>query len=258
MTLLEAKQLEVYINDRLLLKADYLPIHKHDRIGLVGRNGSGKTTLLKKIIDEEEGITLSPSVKIGYFSQNIDILNTEQSILENVRSTSKQDETLIRTVLARLHFFRDDVYKPVGVLSGGERVKAALAKLFVSDMNTLILDEPTNYLDIEAVEALESLLQEYEGTVIFVSHDRRFIEKIANRIFKIENGEINIFEGTYQEFIHNNSSENRNTAEDELLLLETKISEILSRISTQPSAELEKEFQRLITKKRSLEQMMEK
>lgn len=218
-----------------------------DKLAIVGANGSGKTTLLKKIIENDVGITLSPAVKYGYFSQTIDLLDSEKSILENVQISSEQTETFIRIVLARLHFFREDVYKQVKVLSGGERVKVALAKLFVSNINTLILDEPTNFLDIEAVEALESLLMEYRGTIIFVSHDRRFIEKIATRILTIENEELRVFEGTYQEF---KNYEPRSEEEDNLLLLETKITEVLSRLSIEPSAELEQEFQRLLASKR--------
>ncbi|MPN11300.1 putative ABC transporter ATP-binding protein YbiT [bioreactor metagenome] len=95
-------------------------------------------------------------------------------------------------MLARLHFFRDDVYKQAHVLSGGERVKVALAKVLLSDINTLILDEPTNYLDIHATDALESLLKEYEGTVIFVSHDRRLVENVATKVCVIENKKMNI------------------------------------------------------------------
>jgi pleuromutilin/lincosamide/streptogramin A transport system ATP-binding/permease protein len=106
-----------------------------DKLAIIGPNGRGKTTLVKKILNQDKGITISPSVKMGHFSQNLDVNKT---ILENVRSTSKQDETLIRTILVRLHFFRDDVYKLVGVLSGDERVKVALAKLFMSDINTLL------------------------------------------------------------------------------------------------------------------------
>src|SRR5699024_10210741 len=114
--------------------------------------------------------------------QNLDILNTQETILENVMATSIQDETTVRTVLARLHFQRDAVFKHVDVLSGGERVKVAFAKLFVSDSNMLILDEPTNFLDITAVEALEQLLTEYDGTLLFVTHDRQFMENIATRL----------------------------------------------------------------------------
>src|SRR5690606_14485503 len=130
-----------------LWEATSFYVHGGEKLAIIGPNGSGKTTFVKKIIAREEGITVSPAVKIGYFSQNLNILDGERTILENVSHDSKHDETLIRTVLARMHFFRDDVYKPVKVLSGGERVKTALAKLFLSDINTLILDEPTNFLD---------------------------------------------------------------------------------------------------------------
>lgn len=196
---------------------------------------------------------VSPSVKMGYFSQNLNILDVEKSIIENVQSSSKQDETLIRTVLARMHFFNEDVYKPVRVLSGGERVKVALAKLFLSDINTLILDEPTNFLDTESVEALESLLKEYEGSVIFVSHDRRFIENIATRILVIRNQKIELFEGTFQQYKHVQPQKTRDSKKDQRLLLETKISEVLSRLSIEPSKELEMEFQKLLKEKRELD-----
>lgn len=139
------------------------------------------------------------------------------------------------------------------MLSGGERVKVALAKLFVSDINTLVLDEPTNFLDIQAVEALESLLEEYEGTIIFVSHDRRFIEKIATRILSIEHGEIRLFEGPYHKYIEHVPKEERDQKEDQRLILETKITEVLSRLSMEPSEELEMEFRRLLAEKRNLD-----
>ncbi|MCH1625254.1 Vga family ABC-F type ribosomal protection protein [Fredinandcohnia quinoae] len=249
---LRAENLPGEIGDRTLWKPISFHVRGGDKLAIIGPNGSGKTTLIKRILEQEEGISISPSMKIGYFSQNINILNTETSILENVSSTSKQDETFIRTVLARLHFFREDVYKLVGVLSGGERVKVALAKLFVSDINTLILDEPTNFLDIEAVEALESLLKDYEGTILFVSHDRRFISNIANRILAINDKEIDVFNGTYKEYQTYEPQESRDTEEDLRLVLEMKISEVLSRLSIEPSEELEMEFQKLLAEKRKL------
>ncbi|TVZ76349.1 pleuromutilin/lincosamide/streptogramin A transport system ATP-binding/permease protein [Aeribacillus composti] len=241
------------ISERVLWSNASFHVRGGDKLAIIGPNGSGKTTLVKKIINEEPGITLSPAVKMGYFSQNLNILDVEKSIIENVQSSSKQNETLIRTVLARMHFFRDDVYKPVEVLSGGERVKVALAKLFLSDINTLILDEPTNFLDTESVEALESLLKEYEGSVIFVSHDRRFIENIATRILAIRNQKIALFEGTYQQYKHAQLQKTRDTAKEKRLLLETKISEVLSRLSIEPSKELEMEFQKLLREKRELD-----
>lgn len=147
------------------------------------------------------------------------------------------------------------MYKPVEVLSGGERVKVALAKLFVSDVNTLILDEPTNFLDIEAARALESLLQEYKGTVIFASHDRRFIENVATKMLVIQDKVIQWFDGTYQQYEQHVRQKDRHadTQADQRLLLETKMSEVLSRLSMEPSEELEKEFQLLLEKKRKLD-----
>lgn len=240
------------IGERIIWDKASFYVRGGDKLAITGANGSGKTTLIKKIINQKEGITLSPSVKIGYFSQNLNILDVKKSILENVQSSSKQDETLIRTVLARMHFFRDDVYKLVEVLSGGERVKVALAKLFLSDINTLILDEPTNFLDTEAIEALEDLLKEYEGAILFVSHDRRFIENLATRVLIIHDKKIELFEGTYHQYIHHEPQKTRDTEEDTRLILETKISEVLSRLSINPSEELEVEFQKLLQEKRQL------
>ena len=208
--------------------------------------------MLPQIVENQSGVTISPSVKMGYFSQNLDILELDKTILENVQSSSSQNETLIRTVLARMHFFKDDVHKSANVLSGGERVKLALTKVFLSDVNVLVLDEPTNFLDTNAIEAFESLLEAYEGSVIFVSHDRKFIDKIATRIITIHNKEISLFEGTYDEL-----KEKRKTAEDTIendkLLIDMKITEVISRLSVDPSEELEKEYQNLIRKKRELD-----
>lgn len=250
--IIRVEDLAGVIGKRVLWEAASFYVHGGEKLAIIGPNGSGKTTFVKKIIAREKGITVSPAVKIGYFSQNLNILDGEKNILENVSHDSKHDETLIRTVLARMHFFRDDVYKPVKVLSGGERVKTALAKLFLSDINTLILDEPTNFLDMEAVKALESLLKEYEGTVIFVSHDRRLIENIATAIVEIRNRKMEYFKGTYREY-KNYQPENRDDAEDRRLVLETKISEVLSRLSIEPSEELEQEFQRLLAEKKKLD-----
>jgi pleuromutilin/lincosamide/streptogramin A transport system ATP-binding/permease protein len=250
---LRAKDVSGRVGDRTLWKATSFEVRGGEKLAIIGPNGSGKTTLIRKLVHQTDGITLSPAMKIGYFSQTIDLLETDKSILENVQVSSNQTETFIRIVLARLHFQREDVYKPVHVLSGGERVKVALAKLFVSDINTLILDEPTNFLDIEAVEALESLLEDYKGTIIFVSHDRRFISKIATRILAIEDEKIHIFNGTYEEFKNYEPLDERDTAEDQLLLIETKLTEVLSRLSIEPSPILEEEFQSLLAEKRKLE-----
>ncbi|WP_047982996.1 ribosomal protection-like ABC-F family protein [Ornithinibacillus californiensis] len=249
--IIRIEDLEGEINNRFLWNNTTFQIRAGDKVAIIGRNGVGKTTFLKKILSRESGIEVSKSVKIGYFSQNLDILENEKSILENITISSSQEVSLIRTVLARLHFFQDDVYKKVNVLSGGERVKVAFAKIFLSDINTLILDEPTYFLDIIAVEALESLLMEYRGTILFVSHDRRFIEKVADNIIAIEDQEMKLFRGGYQAYI-NYQPRILDTLEQELMVLETKLTDVLSRLSIDSTPELEKEFQEIVKEKKAL------
>ncbi|MBC5637440.1 ABC-F type ribosomal protection protein [Ornithinibacillus sp. BX22] len=249
--IVRVEELEGKVGTRLLWSQTSFQLHAGDKVAVIGSNGVGKTTFIKKLLSKENGIEISPSVRVGYFSQNLDILNVEETILKNITTTSSQDETLIRTVLARLHFFRDDVYKQVKVLSGGERVKVAFAKIFLSDINTIVLDEPTNFLDITAVEALESLLREYRGTIIFVSHDRRFIEKVADKIIAIENQEMKLFEGNYNSYI-NYQPKTLDEKEQDLMIIETKLTDVLSRLSINPDPELEREFQELLNEKKRL------
>ena len=251
--IIRAEELTGKVANRILWNPAGFYIRGGQKIAVIGKNGAGKTTLLKKIMNEADGITVSPAAKIGYFSQNLDVLDTTDSILENVRSTAVQDETFIRTVLARLHFYREDVYKKVGVLSGGERVKVAFAKLFVSNINTLVLDEPTNYLDIEAVEALEDLLTDYEGTILLVSHDRRFVENITDHILAIEKQKITFFDGSFEAYKNYVPKQAADSIEQELLVIETKLTEVLSKLSLEPSEALELEFQALLKRKRELE-----
>lgn len=249
--MIRAEQVSGKVGDRPLWNQTSFYVRGGEKLAVIGANGVGKTTLLKKIIHQE--LTISPAVKIGYFAQNLTVLDEEKTILENVQSSSKQSETLIRTVLARMYFSGEDVHKKVHVLSGGEKVKVALSKIFLSDVNCLVLDEPTNFLDIQSLEALETLLQAYEGTVIFVTHDRMFTRKIATKILAISNQEITVFDGTYDAYEDRLNEQIKKSHEDELLLLETKISDVLSRLSIEPSEELEKIFQSLIKEKRILE-----
>ncbi|KNE18989.1 ABC-F type ribosomal protection protein [Virgibacillus pantothenticus] len=252
-SLIRVEDLEGQIDQRLLWNKVSFQIKGGDKIAVIGANGSGKTTFIKKLLHQTKQIHHSPAIKIGYFSQNLDVLDTSKSILQNVSDTSNQTETLIRTVLARLHFYRDDVYKQVAVLSGGERVKVAFAKLFVSDINTLILDEPTNFLDIEAVEALEELLVDYEGTVLFVSHDRRLIRTVATRIMAFEDQTIKMFTGNYEDYKQGTNVSNQDSTEQELMVIETKITEVLGKLSLEHSDQLEQEFQALIARKGELQ-----
>ena len=151
---------------------------RNSRTVLLGENGSGKTTLIRLIL-EGELIRIVPKAKIGCLKQDMSDLNIEKTVLENIMETSIQSPNVVRAILARLLFKEQDIRKKVKVLSGGERVRLAFGRIFVSNANVLILDEPTNYLDIPSIEAIQTLLSEYEGTMLFTSHDSAFVREIA-------------------------------------------------------------------------------
>ncbi len=175
-----------------ILKEASFRIANHSRVAIVGDNGAGKTTLLHMICGKLAPGTVSvvPKANIGLFEQNLSTIDYRKTVLENVMEVSIQKESVARTLLSRLLFFESDMKKPAGVLSGGERIKLAFAKLFVSQVNLLVLDEPTNYLDLPSIEALEAMFSEYEGTLVFVSHDEEFIRKVATEILEVKDGKI--------------------------------------------------------------------
>ncbi|WP_204438686.1 ribosomal protection-like ABC-F family protein [Amphibacillus cookii] len=235
------------IENKMLWQPASFQIKGGDHVAIIGANGAGKTTLIHMIINQVHGVENSSAIKIGYFHQKLNTLDLHASILTNVSKGAIQSETLIRTLLARLHFFEDDVNKPVSVLSGGERVKVVLAQLMVSDINTLILDEPTNFLDLETVEALETLLADFPGTLLFVSHDQWFIERLATKLIVIENQTLKLFPGTYRQFKAHDHQHDQQA--NDLMIIETRLSEVLSKLSLNPSDELEQEFQALLKQK---------
>lgn len=254
--IIRANEFGLAFPQKVLFKPTSFFIKGGEKVAIVGTNGSGKTTLLNSILSEAEGIKRSEAMKPGYFAQNLSVLKEQKTILENVQEGSLQTETLIRIVLAQLLFKNDDVHKPIHVLSGGERVKVALAKLIVGDYNTLILDEPTNFLDTQAIEALEALLAEYEGSILFVSHDRRFMNKIAERLLIIENQSLKVFEGSYDVFKQLKEQRGPDAYGEEKLRLENEIVTVLSQLSIESTTELENQFQELLkTKKRLIEQL---
>ncbi len=179
-------------------------IRNRSRVAVVGANGAGKTTLLKLIRQEyplEEGsIYVVPKAAIGLLDQNMASIDYEKTVLENVMEDSVQNESIARTILARLLLSAQDIRKKAGVLSGGERIKLAFAKLFVGRANVLILDEPTNYLDIPSVEALEEMFAEYEGVLVFVSHDEAFIRACATEVLEVKDGRTINYLGTPEEY----------------------------------------------------------
>ncbi len=181
-------------------------IKRGERVALIGANGTGKTTILKIInglLDADDGsMTLGANVHIGYYDQEHQVLHMEKTIFEEISDAYPTlDNTRIRNVLAAFLFTNDDVFKRIGDLSGGERGRVSLAKLMLSDANFLILDEPTNHLDITSKEILEQALCSYTGTVLFVSHDRYFINQTATRILELTAGTLIGYLGNYDYYM---------------------------------------------------------
>ncbi len=170
------------------------------RTFLLGGNGAGKTTLAEHLVQGGACARLANGVRLGYFAQNHELLDPERSVLENVRMASQLPEYEVRTILANLRISGDAVWKPVRILSGGERAKAALARLLASDCNLLVLDEPTNHIDLYTAQALEPLLLRWQGTLLVISHDRHLIEQTAERLLFVEGGRVRTFEGTMAEY----------------------------------------------------------
>ena len=187
--------------DKLLFDNLNLEIFYQDFLGLIGDNGTGKTTLLKIIEGTEKydsgEIKLGSRVKVGYLKQEEEFQNPSMDLVEYYHRELDVTLSEARNQLAKVLFTGDDVFKTLGVLSGGEKTRLKLGILLYRKVNLLILDEPTNHLDIDSREILEETLGEYEGTIIFVSHDRYFINKVADRIAEIENKKINVFNGDY-------------------------------------------------------------
>ena len=229
--ILSCQNLNYSFEDKVLFKNAGFQVLKKSKVAIVGENGSGKTTLLKLIDQGFKEIKKSKVLKIGYFRQDLSILDNEKTILENMRESSDMSETMIRILLARLLFKSEEVYKKVSMLSGGERVKASFAKLILMDVNLLILDEPTNYLDLDSIRALELVLKEYKGSLIFVSHDRTFVENVATELLIIENKKIKSYNGNYKDYLDQEKNKNmKQNNEKELMKIEHKITTILSRI----------------------------
>jgi ATP-binding cassette, subfamily F, member 3 len=176
-----------------------------DRIAFVGPNGAGKSTLLKIVSGALEPTTgtirLGPAVKVLYFDQEQEQLHPQQTLLETITSASEMDIKEARNHLGRYLFRGDDVFKRVGDLSGGEKSRLALARLALSSGNCLLMDEPTSHLDLPALEELENVLAAYPGTLIIVSHDRYFLKGLANRVFELDDGQLRIFDCSFEEYL---------------------------------------------------------
>ena len=190
MNALDVEDLTISINGKILLDSVSVSVRPGAVTGIIGPNGAGKSTLIKAILQHEPGTFITSEARVSYFSQDQDTLDPQKTVLENVTADAVCPQHICRAVLSNLYMSRDDMFKTVSVLSGGERVKTALAKVLVSGCNFMILDEPTNHMDVYTMEGLERLLESYDGTLLAVSHDRTLVEHLADAVFRVEYGAV--------------------------------------------------------------------
>ena len=237
-TALTVRGLTLKVGRRTLLSGASFVLPTQSRTALIGDNGCGKTTLLRALkgealVDYKGDIRFNPGARVGWFDQDhAQSLDFARTVLDNVQRDAMCDESTARTVLARLNLRGDDVFKKVGILSGGERAKAAMAKLLLSDINLLVLDEPTNHLDLFTLEALETLLANYGGTLLFVSHDAAFVRAVATRMLRFEGNSLTTFNGTLTQWEDRQKLDSdREAANLEICRLEMRMAVLAARMS---------------------------
>lgn len=188
-----------------LFNAGDLEVERLERVALIGPNGAGKTTFLRTVLGQipprAGEVRLGASLRVGYFAQAHDSLDLKSSVIDELSRHRQMSPSEARSYLAQYLFRGDDVWKPVGALSGGERARLALAILTLEGVNVLLLDEPTNHLDIPAQEVLQESLERFDGTLIIVSHDRYLIDRLATQIWEIQDGSLQVFKGGYHEMM---------------------------------------------------------
>ena len=209
---LRAEGLKMSFNNNVLFDQVSFYIEKGDRIGIIGPNGVGKTTLFRILLGQLKPISgtfqIGTGVDIGYYDQEQSSLNPDQTVIDEVwNSFPHLKETEIRNVLALFLFAGDDVYKTISQLSGGEKGRVMLSKLMLAGNNLMLLDEPTNHLDMPSKEVLEQALEDYDGTLLIISHDRYFLNKIVDRIFLFEKNGITEYLGNYDDFLEKRRNE---------------------------------------------------
>lgn len=223
------------LSPRLLEQVQF-QVERNDRIAVIGSNGAGKSTLLKLMIGDLEPssgtVKHHPQLRIGYFSQELENLDETVSILDSLLDLPNMTQTYARTILGCFLFSRDDVFKQIKDLSMGERCRVAFIKLYFSDAQMLVLDEPTNYLDIATREKMEEAFREYPGAIVIVSHDRYLVSQLANRIVQIEKGDVHVFDGSYSEYMDHKKRRDEPQVKredaDRLQLLELSLTQLMN------------------------------
>ncbi len=207
-TVVEVSDLAKSYGHKQVLEDVSFTIDRGDRIALVGVNGAGKSTLIRMLSGMEPptsgSLRLGHNVTAEYFAQDqYKVLDGDARMLDDISNTAPRVSTTdLRSLLGCFLFSGDDVFKPLGVLSGGERNRYALARILVSPANFLLLDEPTNHLDLRAKDVLLEAIARFNGTVVMVSHDRYFIDRLATRIFEVEGGHVHVYPGNYEDYLY--------------------------------------------------------
>jgi ATP-binding cassette subfamily F protein 3 len=196
---------KTFENGRTLFADLNVTIWHGERVGLVGPNGAGKSALLKMLLDPEntsEGeIRMGPSIQVGYYAQEQETLDDNQDLITAIRQTAPLSQEAAVAFLLRFLFSYDQMRQPIGKLSGGERIRLQLARLVLARPNLLLLDEPTNNLDIPAIEVLEETLEEFVGTVLVISHDRYFLDRVVDRVLELRDGRLTEYTGGYTDYL---------------------------------------------------------
>lgn len=237
-------------------------VHKGDRIAILGDNGSGKTTILKVInglCDFETGeIKFGANVSVGYYDQEQQGLTETNTIFDEIHDSYPYlTETKVRNTLAAFMFTEDDVYKRISDLSGGERGRVSLAKLMLSKSNFLILDEPTNHLDMDSKQILEEALNSYEGTLLYVSHDRYFVNKTASIILELSNGKLTKYLGNYDDYIAKKEELSQASISLSDVIENTDASDSSSKLDFKEQKKIEAEKRKLANKISKIEEQIE-
>jgi ATP-binding cassette subfamily F protein 3 len=244
---LELKDIKKSFGEKSILKSIDLLVERGDKIAFVGRNGEGKTTLSKIItgvLEAEGEVVLGHNVSIGYFAQNqAELLDPKSSVLDTLEKVARNVTTLqLRNILGSFLFSGEDVEKKVSVLSGGEKGRLALARLLLEPVNLLILDEPTNHLDMRSKDILKSALNQYNGTMILVSHDREFLDGLCNKVVEFKEGKTKEFPGGIFEFLQSRKLESLRSLEQKKAVAPPPVlkKEVPEMKQARPSKEVKK------------------
>ena len=261
--ILEARDLSKFFGSRCLFEKSHFYMNHGESMALLGTNGSGKTTLIKILLGEDTPssgeVWVSETVRIGYLSQDVSDLPPDKTALEYSRLTARELIGRARTIFANIGLSEEKLTVPISTLSLGERTRVKLVMMLLGEIDLLILDEPTNHLDLASRESLEKTLLNFQGSIITVSHDVYFQEKISNKLLLIENGKISRKEYGMKEFNNQNASPIADSKEKEnqLMVLQNEINALIGRLSFMAKGEpgyeqLDKDLTELLKKKRNL------